>query len=684
MCGIFGVATTEASALSIEDLKRLVGDLFKLSESRGKEAAGLAILSPDAIYVHKEPVCASRMIRSPRYHEAFDTALLRPYATSVRVPCSRARLGQPTTIIGHSRLVTNGGQELHQNNQPVVASGLIGIHNGIITNVDRLWSHFPTLQRRCEVDTEVLLSLVRHFLSQGHTPVDAVRQTFRLIEGAASVAVLFADFNCLLLATNNGSLYIAHSSKANLRLFASEHYILRALLAKRRWRWLNDCTIRHVKPGSGLLIDTRSLATQWFSLDPDAPAPNDGLQRVGPRVIWDRPVQVGQCRGAGTSQPVARRTPDSFHDHVRRCDQAIARLRRCTRCILPETMPFIEFDDAGVCNYCRHYRRLNLRGAEALQALVEQFRRRDGQPDCVVTFSGGRDSSYGLHYVKRVLGLNPVAYTYDWGMVTDLARRNQARLCGKLGVEHVLISADLAQKRRNIRLNVTAWLRKPDLGTIPLFMAGDKQYFYYANKLRQQIGCKLVVLCENMLETTGFKSGYCGIRPNFGAEHTYSLSLFNKLRLAAYYGRQYLRNPRYINGSVWDSLWAYCCYYFIPHEYLNIYNYIRWDEDLIERTLRSEYDWEVAEDTPTTWRIGDGTAAFYNYIYYIITGFSENDTFRSNQIREGVLTRQRALEIVRQENRPRFESIRWYCDTIGIDFESTIARINQIPTLYRR
>ena len=44
--------------------------------------------------------------------------------------------------------------------------------------------------------------------------------------------------------------------------------------------------------------------------------------------------------------------------------------------------------------------------------------------DIVVGFSGGRDSSYMLHLLKTKYNMNPIAITYDWGMVTDLARRN--------------------------------------------------------------------------------------------------------------------------------------------------------------------------------------------------------------------------------------------------------------------
>ena len=86
-----------------------------------------------------------------------------------------------------------------------------------------------------------------------------------------------------------------------------------------------------------------------------------------------------------------------------------------------------------------------------LKELIERYKSNDGSPDCLVPFSGGRDSMYTLHFVKRELGLNPIAFTYDWGMVTDLARRNISRICGKLGVENIIVAADIHWKRTNIR-----------------------------------------------------------------------------------------------------------------------------------------------------------------------------------------------------------------------------------------
>ena len=47
-----------------------------------------------------------------------------------------------------------------------------------------------------------------------------------------------------------------------------------------------------------------------------------------------------------------------------------------------------------------------------------------------------------------------------------------------------------------------------------------------------------------------------------------------------------------------------------------------------------------------------------------------------------MITRDQALELVATENLPRYESIQWYLDSIGLNFESTIKVVNNIPKLY--
>lgn len=53
---------------------------------------------------------------------------------------------------------------------------------------------------------------------------------------------------------------------------------------------------------------------------------------------------------------------------------------------------------------------------------------------------------------------------------------------------------------------------------IPLFMAGDKYFFYYTNRLKNQTGINLNIWGINNLENTEFKVGFAGLPPEFDKE----------------------------------------------------------------------------------------------------------------------------------------------------------------------
>ena len=218
---------------------------------------------------------------------------------------------------------------------------------------------------------------------------------------------------------------------------------------------------------------------------------------------------------------------------------------------------------------------------------------------------------------------------------------------------------------------------------IPLFMAGDKYFFYYSNKIVKENNLHLSIWGSSPLENTDFKAGFTGIKPSFDKKRIDELKLTNKIRLARFFGGSYLGNTAYINSSLVDTFGSFASRYVIKRRgYFQLFDYIKWDENDVDSLIINEYNWEKSIDTDSTLRIGDGTAAFYNYIYYTVAGFSEFDTFRSNQIREGQLTRERALELITNENRPRYENLRWYLDIVGLDFKNTIKIINNIPKLY--
>lgn len=550
---------------------------------------------------------------------------------------SNNRWVRSNIVLGHSRQATNGAND----NQPVVRDGLFVIHNGIIVNEKEIWDTLK-LQRHFHIDTEAIIGVaIKHF-SEDCDLESLARKVLSKCKGTISAALGIPRLGKLLLFSNNGSLHIGNN-KGNV-YFASEKYPLE-------------------------LIDCCEIQQIW----------QDGIIVDIPKTETIEVIDF-QNRDRSSLIPVFKNV--TAEESLLQYPQP--NLRRCTKCILPETMPFISFDDEGVCNYCRSYKLRNVpKPKEELFELVKPYRRTN-EPDCIVPFSGGRDSCYGLHLIVKELQMQPITYTYDWGMVTDLGRRNISRMCSKFGVENIIVSADISMKRNNIQKNLKAWLKSPHLGMISILTAGDKHFFKYVEIIKKQTGINLNLWGVNPLEVTHFKSGFLGIKPSFEEKRAvYVPGFYNQIKYQGLRFKTMMQSPGYFNSSLWDTLSGeYYRSIVKKTDYFHIFDFWRWDEKVINETLR-QYDWELAPDTTTTWRIGDGTAAFYNYIYYTVAGFTEHDTFRSNQIREGQLTRKEALKLVKDENRPRYQNIRWYLDTLSIDFSEVIKIINGIPKLYQ-
>lgn len=677
MCGIFGVITKKESGYSDQFLKKSLITLAKLSETRGKDSSGLCTLNHkgNSFDIVKGPIPASQLLKREKVKSNIGSTFSKENKDKLKL------------AFGHARLVTNGTQLEDANNQPVVKDDIICIHNGIVVNVDELWTEHPNLVRENEIDTEVLPALIRMELTEGNSLELSVVKTINKVFGTASIAMTFSDLNKFVLATNNGSLYIIHNNK-DIVYFASERAMLNGLVKKMS---LKD-TIGEFEFFQLRANNIFTLNFDYFSINRQAFTDVVKTSQSEKSINEKRSVHLFSEKSLKKQISTVIDLNEIHLSSEAAKDQdmliypveKIKKLKRCTKCILPETFPFIEYDEKGECNYCKNYKIKNqARPLDELRELVEPYRSKDGSPDCLVPFSGGRDSMYVMHIIKKELNLNPIAFTYDWGMVTDLARRNIARICGELGVENIIVAADIHWKRANIRKNIKAWLKKPALGMIPLFMAGDKFFFYYADKVKKQTGIDLNIWGINHLENTDFKTGFGGLAPQFDKEKIYSLSVKNQLKLFGFVGKNLIQSPGYFNQSMLDSLGSFASRYVAPKkDYYHLFDYMQWDEKTIEDTIINEYKWETSIDTKSTWRIGDGTASFYNYVYTLVAGFSENDTFRSNQIREGMLTREEGLKLVYDENKPRYNSLKWYLEIIGLDFRDTIAKVNKMKPLF--
>lgn len=534
-------------------------------------------------------------------------------------------------VIGHSRLITNSTPD----NQPVLRDGVVCIHNGIIVNFKEIFLKYQ-LDQKLEIDTEILPVLVNYYLNKNYDLYQVINKILEDCIGVVNCAAAIPKLGKMILFSNNGSLYEGVKNKNYY--FASEKYFLEQI----------HCHDIHK-------ITKKIL---------DIPKSDEAIINQEENNQIKREDFVPQL-----SKNIQLEKLLIYKDH---------QLQRCLKCILPATMPFIKFDQKGICNYCKHYKNKNIvkYNFDETNALFDKFRKDNVQADCIVPLSGGRDSSFALHIAVKKFNLKPIAYTYDWGLFTDLARRNISRICSKLNIENIIFADDISKKRSYIKKNVSAWLKKPHLGMVNLFTAGDKHFFRHVQTVKKRTGLKLDLWGINPYEITHFKAGFLGIPPDFELKSVYSSGLLKQIKYQAKRFNQMLRNPYYLNSSIFDNLYGEIYRSVVKKtNHYSIFDFYKWNEEEVEETLKF-YDWEKAIDTKSTWRIGDGAAAFYNYIYYTMAGFSEHDTFRSNQIREGDITREEALKSVRIENKPRYENIKWFLEIINLDFKDTIYKIN--------
>ena len=191
MCGIFGLVSSNKDIR----FKKLINQLFKLSESRGKEASGVVFRSENQIKYIKIPLPSSKLISSSSYNSELNSLLEK---NGYKI------------AIGHSRLVTHGYEDNDLNNQPVVANDYILTHNGIVVNYLELWKLLKD-SPSASLDSEVLVAFINREILNGKSLVTSIAKLFDKLEGTVSCAVLPQKEEALVLFTNNGSLYYCQS-----------------------------------------------------------------------------------------------------------------------------------------------------------------------------------------------------------------------------------------------------------------------------------------------------------------------------------------------------------------------------------------------------------------------------------------------------------------------------------------
>ncbi len=374
-------------------------------------------------------------------------------------------------------------------------------------------------------------------------------------------------------------------------------------------------------------------------------------------------------------------------------------MRRCTRCILPETFPGITFDEEGICNYCRDYPKISVLGEEALKQELSKYRGKGEKYDCLVPISGGRDSSFTLYQIVKKYGMRSLAITVDSGAITPEGYRNIEKVTKALEVEHVWLKDEnqIKTAQNNTKIKFCAWLKKPSINTIvPVLNAADKQMnlrmFRYAHEQKIPLVLGGNNIGNSTFEQEHFKTGFLGVFPNERGLY----STIDKFKLSFLFGWEFVKNRHNYHWSVFSEYFGGAFVYFFENMQkpddvytLGFYDYIYWNEKEVVSTIINELDWSCASDTTATWRVDDSAYPLIDYMYLRLVGFNEFDEHYSKLIREGQVPREEALKRCMSDHAPRIPSVLKICEELDVTKEQVDAvldsyRAKLLPKVLKR
>ena len=309
-------------------------------------------------------------------------------------------------------------------------------------------------------------------------------------------------------------------------------------------------------------------------------------------------------------------------------------LRRCAKCIMPETAKGIKFDENGICQLCRDYKEFVVKGETELRREIKPYIDVKGDYNCVVPVSGGRDSAYALYYAKRVLGLKPLAVHNDNDFETETATSNLDKMTEILNVPLIRIKSkrELAKKAvvEKFKMNAHFGAGLVVSQTCEICEYGFEAAAY--NTARKN-GIKLVIWGNSSDEST---ASYHSLNSRFVPskwQRLLSPGAWNLFMYKYYYTKLKKEYGPRFPGEIKE---------------ISLYDYIKWDRKIIVDTIKKELQWSAPKDSPTTWRVDCHLVPLVNYLTEKAYGVSKIELGFSSMVRSGKMDRDEAIRQAEQ------------------------------------
>lgn len=340
-------------------------------------------------------------------------------------------------------------------------------------------------------------------------------------------------------------------------------------------------------------------------------------------------------------------------------------LRRCTRCTLPETHETITFDDEGVCNICRGQEIKNetldwTAKKQELGSLIEQYRGKYDY-DCLVPFSGGKDSTWTLYYLVKEYGLKPLVVRFDHGFLRPNIEENTKRVQRLLGVDFHHFTPNWKVVRK---LMLQTFLEKGDF-----CWHCHTGIFSYPMWVAIRYNVPLIFWGEPSAEYTNY---YSYDQPEEVDEKRFNR--FVNLGITA--DDMYVR----LEGAVEKRELMPFSYpplkdlRRIGYRSVCLGSYIPWDVKKQSEIIMQELGWkgDEVENVPPEYqyeKIECYMQGVRDYIKYIKRGYTRPTHLTSIDIRNGRLDRYHALDVINEFEGKRPPSLDLFLSFVGLSEE---------------
>jgi N-acetyl sugar amidotransferase len=339
---------------------------------------------------------------------------------------------------------------------------------------------------------------------------------------------------------------------------------------------------------------------------------------------------------------------------------------------MPNSRPRISFDPAGVCNACRNAEDKQhtdwAQRRRLWDALLDKYRRSDGGWDCLVPWSGGKDSSAIAYKLKFEFGMNPLLVTASPMLPNEVGRRNREALL-RHGFDHVFVQPNV-QAMRTLAKRFFIERGNPKIAleaskeAVPVKAALDHgiSLIIHAEHGESEYGGK--VLHERSTKERDYTEVVENIVGDDAANWVDERVTQNDINMLVYPSPDRVRQAGIIVN--------YFSYYFkwsMYENYMFIRDKISFQTCPHGRTIGTFTDFDSLDD-----KMDD---LFY-YLQYVKFGFGRAVRDGSRLIQTGHMTREQALDLARKydgEFPSRFlDEVLDYLDMTMEEFTETIDR----------